>query len=120
VRKSLGVGVAAAIVVVMLPSGCRSTPRPRQASSAPSETVAFGECPMSACPPPRNLDGGVADFEAPKGKPGARTYIPMPPGGLSPCPDGNHSYGFTGRCVRERDGNCRWEQISCPAPESKP
>jgi hypothetical protein len=75
---------------------------------------------MSACPPPRNLDGGVADFEAPKGKPGARTYIPMPPGGLSPCPDGNHSYGFTGRCVRERDGNCRWEQISCPAPESKP
>ena len=36
------------------------------------------------------------------------------------CPDGEHTSGPTGRCLRNEDGSCGWEVLSCPETPAAP
>jgi hypothetical protein len=93
--------------------GCRHERGEPQVVSPRTPKVAKGECPIRSCPFSPPADAGV--LTTPKDSIALGELWRGPPGGLVHCSDGKSTGGYTGRCLRARDGSCYWELLDCPA-----
>lgn len=92
--------------------GCSHERGAPQHVAPPPPTEIKGQCPVQSCPYSPPPDAGVV--RTPKDAIELGELWRGPPGGLVRCSDRKSTGGYTGRCLRARDGSCYWERLDCP------